>query len=181
MRYQKQYRMGVRRLVPSIGTRRRLQGLMWMGHRLADIADQLGTSQRSLSNAFHLDMVRADRAAAVIVLFDEWHMVPGPSKQTSTKAKKKGWLPPLAWDEEQIDDPDVHGDLGPKPKGLVVDENAVHLVLSGQRVRVNLHERRELLATLCKQDLTAAQISERIGCSSATVDRYRKVAREVGH
>lgn len=150
-----------------------------MGWPMEEIAIRVGVCRTNIGDILRQERVRGPRAAMIARIFDDLHMIPGPSKHATQFAKAKGWLPPLAWDEDTIDDPASVPDLG-RSVGLVVDESAVVRMLAGERISVNLHERRAALAMLCGQDLTAPQIAERIGCSTKTVERFRKANREVG-
>jgi hypothetical protein len=46
------------------------------------------------------------------VLFNELQLTPGSCERARRRAKKLGWAPPLAWDEDAIDDPDARPDFG---------------------------------------------------------------------
>lgn len=93
--------------VDITGTRRRLRALMaigytqiYLGRRISDSkygAHSLWTDKCAYTNA--------NVAARAVTLFDEIHLIPGPSARARRWAVKKGWAPPLAWDEDAIDDP----------------------------------------------------------------------------
>lgn len=51
--------------------------------------------------------VRAEYARQVRDLYDELSMRRGLSAHAVGRAAARGWLPPLAWDEEDLDDPRV--------------------------------------------------------------------------
>jgi hypothetical protein len=42
----------------------------------------------------------------VRVVYDRMSMTPGTSAYARNRAERQGWLPPLAWDDEMIEDPD---------------------------------------------------------------------------
>ncbi|WP_347956115.1 hypothetical protein [Gordonia aichiensis] len=94
-------------LVDSTGTVRRLQGLAVLGWSCGALADRLGTSSRALQPvvAGRIHHVKAQRARAVRDLYDELSMTVGGSARTVTVARKNGWVAPLAWDDDTIDDP----------------------------------------------------------------------------
>lgn len=123
---------GSHRGVDSTGTRRRVQALAWMGWPCAEVARRAGTTRRTLATLIlphrSISFALAGRVAKV---YDELCMVPGPSKVAAAKARTLGFAPPLAWDEDTIDDPAAAPDVGGDP-GRGVDWGELrHLVRSG--------------------------------------------------
>lgn len=105
---------GAPRAVASTGTRRRIQALVALGHSMARIAGALDISQQAAWNMANRPTAYTRRATAVRVanLYDSWSMrlpdmTPGAARKQAlyarTVAKKRGFAPPLAWDD--IDDP----------------------------------------------------------------------------
>lgn len=97
-------RLGHRR-IDATGTRRRLRALAALGWPMRDLSVELGwepTRAQKLTAAGH---VWADTAADVRLLYDRLSMTPGPSLKTRRRAEAAGWLPPLAWDDDCLDDP----------------------------------------------------------------------------
>lgn len=92
--------------VDATGTRRRLQALMAAGWPIRSLEDQAGRHSSALWKAMHTETVFASTAAVVADLFDRLQLIPGPSEQSRRLAQGKGWALPLAWNEEDIDDPD---------------------------------------------------------------------------
>lgn len=116
--------------VDSIGTQRRAQALCAIGYSLSDQARRLGYPV----SAYHRSMLRAERvtagrARAVRDLYDELAMTPGPSRRARLDAAKKGWPPPLAWDD--IDDPDEIPCSPTEEAGRGYDQAVVERVLGG--------------------------------------------------
>lgn len=108
--------------VGSTGTARRLQALVALGYTQTYLWDRL-TGDAKRHNLHHLLMharptVNATTARKVAELYDELSMTPGPSERARRKAAYYGWAPPLAWDEDEIDNPEAHPDRGihTKPK-----------------------------------------------------------------
>lgn len=118
-----------RRVVDATGTRRRVQGLVAMGRSVRSLADRLGMSHRQLRELVHGDGgCTARTARAVGRLYDELCLVLPPTATAAqrsgvTRAKawaaSLGWVPPLAWDDDTIDDPAAVPDLGAAPRSLV--------------------------------------------------------------
>lgn len=95
---------GDRDLVPLLGVQRRVQALMVMGWRIQDIEDRSGV------RALHGRLYDRQRIAAVdyrriAALYDELWDAKGPSRKGARKAASIGYAPPLAWDDDTIDDP----------------------------------------------------------------------------
>ena len=100
--------------VPSLGTVRRLQALVAIGHSQQAICDHLGWLPGNATRLFNgkQDFVTVSTAAKARVLFSELQLTPGSCERARRRAKKLGWAPPLAWDEDAIDDPDARPDFG---------------------------------------------------------------------
>lgn len=126
------------RLVSAAGTRRRLQALAAIGHRLADLADELDTTQvyASKITTGETRMVFRSTHERVARVYERLSMVPGASIITKNRAIAKGWAPPLAWDDERIDDPaaepyGIRGKVREARRGFDLDE-WVELVDTGE-------------------------------------------------
>ncbi len=102
-------------LVPAAGTVRRLQALVVVGYTQAFLCERLGIKPRNSTRLFHgqQTFVTVRCARAVAAVFDELHLTPGPSRRARAHAARHGWVPPLAWDEDTIDDPAALPDHGP--------------------------------------------------------------------
>jgi hypothetical protein len=142
---------GVRLRVDRCGSRRRVQALQVMGWRLADIAAAANKKPNNLNKSLRGDQgyIYKSTHDAIAAAYDQLSMKFGPSELTRKIALKRGYQPPLAWDEGTIDDPEAK----PYPTGApltekyphhYVDEVLVHRALAGQRVEANKVERREI-------------------------------------
>lgn len=101
--------------VPAVGTARRLQGLAAIGYDNRFLAQRLGASEVSVWRWMSQSQrVEVWAAKAVVELFNELQMIPCPSSRSRTRAAKFGWLPPFAWDEEDLDNPDAEPHMGGK-------------------------------------------------------------------
>jgi hypothetical protein len=92
--------------VDATGTRRRLQALVAIGYTRVWLADQIGVNTGNLDvlTGGH-SSVTAATARAVTDLYDRYWSTPGPNLRARRRAARLGWLPPLAWDDDTIDDP----------------------------------------------------------------------------
>jgi hypothetical protein len=105
-------------LVDRSGTQRRLRALIALGWTARHLTRRLGMSSRTMGmlTADHGTPILASTRAKVAALYDELALIiPAPSRGTTVArgiATRRGWVPPLAWDDDTIDDPDAQPDLG---------------------------------------------------------------------
>lgn len=100
--------------VPNIGARRRIQALMAIGYRHQDLTPQLGFSTGTLLHQIG-EWISKAKHDAVAALYEELWDTPGPAPATSrVRIEKAGYAPPMAWDDDTIDDPNAEPDLGEK-------------------------------------------------------------------
>lgn len=107
-------------LIDATGSRRRLQALLVAGWPLRQLASDSGMTPRVLFDILHnrSRLVRAYTAAAIRVVYDHhWNSSPldcGVRAQdvriAQALAVRNRWAPALAWDDDQIDDPDARPD-----------------------------------------------------------------------
>lgn len=92
--------------VLALGTIRRIRALVAIGWPMPALSERLGTaSPQSVQNLVRKPgdtRILRSTAEKIAALYDELHMLPGPSPISATRAARKGWAPPLAWDD--IDD-----------------------------------------------------------------------------
>lgn len=100
--------------VPSVGTIRRLNALQALGWPSAALAREAGLSSGAMTEIRTQEWVKVSTAAAVARTYDRlWNRLPPDdtpqARSAITKALRRanaeGWLPPLAWDDHQLDDP----------------------------------------------------------------------------
>ena len=113
--------------VPRVGAARRVQALLAMGwphHALG--AAGIANSAQIIGAAG--DLITVQRWRRVRDVYDRLSMTPCPSPETRGWAARLGYHPPLAWDEENIDDPTATPGLDATttgPEDCVIDEVAV--------------------------------------------------------
>lgn len=103
------------RYVDATGSRRRLQALSRLGWSGQEMATRLGSLDRQ--TYFYImggrnKTIRARTADDIRRLYDDLWDQPGPSNKTRKWAEQQGFSLPLAWDDEEIDDPAA------KPHGM---------------------------------------------------------------
>lgn len=100
--------------VDATGTRRRLQALVAVGNSVSELGRHLGLEATRTSRLMRRDHVTAATARTVRALYDElWDVAPDESTPRASRAVSdarklaadRGWPPPQAWDDDQIDDP----------------------------------------------------------------------------
>ncbi len=102
-------------LVDAAGTQHRVQALVAAGWSQAQLAGQLMTSPGHVGALLREDRVTAAMATAVRGLYDRlWSQPPAeddhPARIAASRARNyaaaRGWAPPMAWDDEELDKPD---------------------------------------------------------------------------
>lgn len=90
--------------VPDLGAVRRLQALLCMGWRYKDLDSRLGFPASKVQEGS--GWISQYKHEAVVRLYEELWDKRGPASQGYiNKLRRRGWVPPLAWDEGAIDDP----------------------------------------------------------------------------
>lgn len=146
------------RHVPKLGSVRRVHALQALGWSAEHLSQRLGHSRAYLNVAMNRNERRGihqDTARKIAALYDELSMTFPPETHCTARqrriAKERGWLPPLAWDEDAIDDPMVI----PKDTGydrkfngtmMDIDPVVIERVLAGDvRVHTTPAEKREVV------------------------------------
>jgi len=91
--------------IDSTGTVRRLQALVAVGYPATGLGERIGVSATNMAHTMRATRVTVRRARQVAVLYEQLSHLPGESKRARMRARRQGWAPPLAWDEDTIDDP----------------------------------------------------------------------------
>lgn len=108
------FQLAPRTNVDATGTRRRLQALATLGWSPAALASELDIDHQRLRAAMTATHVHAATAAEITHAYDRlWNTPPFPTSKhqaagitrTRNRASAAGWAPPLAWDDDQIDNP----------------------------------------------------------------------------
>lgn len=118
-------------LVDPTGTARRLQALAVMGWGLHALAAELDMHPHHVSR-MRLGRRQVYRRGAVAVarVYERLCMTPGPDPKATGHALRMGWMPPLAWDDETIDDPGAWASPG-EPVDVLPDPVAVDMLVAG--------------------------------------------------
>jgi AraC-like DNA-binding protein len=130
--------------VHAVGTARRLQALVAYGYTWRALATHLGVSPRRTQDlaSMRRGFVHRDTAARVRTVYDRLSLTRGGAAYALTVAARYGWLPPLAWDDATIDDPQAQPWGGQaEDTAPIVDEVAIRRALNGERVKLTRLEK----------------------------------------
>ena len=121
------------RWITATGTARRIQALRAIGWSLQQICVEIGTtptnSRIKLISSGSARRVTVDMHERVKATYERlWDRTPpvrtphdkAIMNAATRRAAARGWAPPLAWDDDTIDDPNATPDLGaetPRPQG----------------------------------------------------------------
>lgn len=177
-------------MVPSTGTRRRIRALTAMGWSMRSIARMCGVSDAAIrriamTKPSELTHVRATTAALVKDLYDSLWDKPSDERLANhirELARRRRWAPPLAWDDDTIEDPEARPNGGRRVAGgpALIDDIAVDRVLLGDRVRLTPAERRAALERGKSRGMSFSELAQRLGENRAAVERqyFRDRSRE---
>lgn len=130
-------------LVDGAGSRRRLQALVTIGWSQTRLAKMLGVTVTNLGKVIHGGgQLRKSTVDAVHQLYEQhWSSGPTPASRFEQAgitravavATQHGWVPPLAWDDDTIDDPFAAPDIGAAVPAMAARvENALDLLDIGE-------------------------------------------------
>lgn len=136
-------------LVPLIGTRRRLQALACIGYRANVLAPLVGLTpgmvvqyRGGVQRPRGIDPAVAVRVAAAYDKLWDRPLTDANARRCSSQAKRLGWPPPMAWDDEDLDVPEAQPHL---PRGGSWDLQPCGTLAAARRH----HRRGEPLDTSC--------------------------------
>lgn len=126
-----------RKRTPGIGAARRLRALVALGWSVPVIASHGGLSVDSLTKIAYdqtrLRLITPRMWWQICEVYEELSGTPGPSSSARQAAVSKGWAPPLAWDDEDLDDPHGQPCTDTEFDSTAVDDIAVERALENDR------------------------------------------------
>lgn len=95
--------------VPAVGARRRLQALAFMGWTNEQIEQRMAAGVTMTSFIFRHERITQALHQRVKDVYDAlWDQTPPDTygnRRAAARARARGWAPPLAWDDDDIDNP----------------------------------------------------------------------------
>lgn len=94
-----------RAFVPAVGSRRRIHALYAIGHTADTIAEICELDAPAIRNALNAPgtWITAAKDREITRAYNQLWNKPGASTHNRSRAKRNGWAPPLAWDDDTID------------------------------------------------------------------------------
>jgi hypothetical protein len=100
-------------LVSNVGVIRRRQALGAIGYSLADLAPHFGVTAAALNcHVIEDRTVLRSTYEQWCRVYDLLSMTPGTNTRARREGRRRRWAPPLAWDDDSIDDPASKPDFG---------------------------------------------------------------------
>lgn len=163
---------------PTLGLRRRVQALSAVGWSHHHIAAELGVTVHALRCTLRSDRCPPRRWDAVVEVYERLCMRPGPSDKARQIARVYRWAPPLAWDEDAIDNPHAGPARAGRARRSLVDDIAVQRAIIGdESVTLTRAERRAVVAHAMDAGWTSTRLAERLRCSTDAADQMLVRAR----
>lgn len=154
----------------ATGTTRRLQALAFLGYRLEDITAGTGVPEMCVSKLMRGEQatVLAGPWRAIRDYYDRVGLEFGPSRTPHLKALRRGWVGPLAWDDDVIEDPSA------RPQTGVEDEPAARVGRPSTATAQDTDEYLQLHPTA-----TAHEVGRQLNLKAASVYKaLRRVGRQ---
>jgi hypothetical protein len=177
-RYGKLRRAGLHqaRWVSSLGVIRRRQALAAIGYGLRELEPYFGTSWRGVGNYQSRERVHRSTYDRWVEVYDRLSMTPGPNALVKQHARQQGWAPPLAWDDDELDNPEARPARMPRAWRTRPDEKRIAAALAGDeaaRQALRSPDRREIVVRLHGEGLTDPAIMARSGIKQSTIRAIR--------
>jgi hypothetical protein len=151
--------------VPAVGAVRRVRALYALGHFNHQIAAEAGISRDAVCAlaADKWPTVKVHIDDGVRKAYDRLSMSTGKSGKTRLWAERKGWVPPLAWDDEAIDNPAAVPQIDAIAPAVTEGTNVAARWLNGESVILGAEDRKEVLAHLFEwTNDTTAEIAAKL-------------------
>ncbi|MGA4726270.1 hypothetical protein ACPB67_02520 [Micromonospora taraxaci] len=153
------------RRIDGTGTRRRIQALWAIGHASTTIGHAAGDmSGFNIQRLATRRYVSRGSLNAIRLAYQRLSLQTGTSIVTRKRAAAAGYAPPLAWDDDTIDDPNAQPQLG-DPDADVIDEVAVRRALEGERITLTTAERDHAVAAGLSRGMSTAELARRLRIS----------------
>lgn len=173
--------LGRKACIDGTGTRRRLQALIAAGWSQEKLARMLGMTGSNFGRVVRSDdHVHAATARAVRDLYERLWDTPPPlgrkgdriaASRAMNLARRRGYLPALAWDDDSIDDPGAWGNEADEDTG--VDPIAVERFIAGDIDwrALTVDERLEAAVRMDRSGWSRQQIADATHLNSPLLQR----------
>lgn len=173
--------------VSSVGAVRRVRALYALGHFNHVIATEAGISRDAVYSlaAGKWPTLKVAADDGIRAAYDRLSMTTGKSWKTRLWADKEGWAPPLAWDEDAIDDPDAMPQTDAEAPIVTEGGNVADRWLHGEAVILGPKDRKHVIQHLFEWSTdTPEEIAARLEMTMHAVwavwSRIKKQARDEG-
>lgn len=166
-----------RTLTPSIGAYRRLRALNAMGYNDDDIAARLNVPPATVTDMPKADLIASTLWHNIVEVYDELSMTLGPDHDLRTSARAAGVVPPLGWDDDDIDHPRaVRQD---RVRGPIQDEDhaAIIRAVRGDRVALRVADKRTLVRLAVQRKWSAPRLALALGITAESAHREMSRSR----
>ena len=146
-------------MVPATGTRRRIQALAALGWPTSEVSRRAGYERSHLGLLMRRESIRRTTAERIAAVYETLSMQLPPETTKTQRidasrarriARERGWPPPLAWDDDHIDDP-------------AYEPHAWHYVPA---------DRAEHLADLDERQAGISEVCSELGIRRDSVERW---------
>lgn len=119
--------------IDSTGVARRLQALAAIGWSTTTLGRRLGYDRRTVASLRNQRRPRilVPNHTRIVALYDDLWDTTGGCTRTQRTAHARGWAPPMAWDDQSIDDPTAQPQLGRPGRGRIDLADITHLEAYG--------------------------------------------------
>lgn len=163
--------------VDATGTARRIRALAAMGWSSTYVGQQLGFSAQAVGCVCGQSRVLRSTADKYKAVYDEHYLRRGPSDAAVREANRRGWAPPLAWDN--IDDPaeqpqhTAAASRSPIPRNRLA-EDIVEAAFDWRRPRMSHREQRHVVDTaMDERGMVVADVALMLGLTVCAVRQTR--------
>ncbi|MEU1327177.1 hypothetical protein [Streptomyces microflavus] len=168
--------------VPACGAVRRVRALYALGHFNLQIAAAAGMSRDAIGHlaAGRYQTLKVKADDGIRAAYDQLSMQAGSSWKTRKLAEERGWAPPLAWDDDTIDDPAAVPQLDAPQAGFTEGDDVANRFLMGESVVLDREARRAVICHLMEWSTeTPEEIGSRLEMSEGAVSQvWVRVKRE---
>lgn len=176
--------------VDATGTKRRLQALIAIGWTQTYLAQQIGLHRPAMNRLLRNDLVLSCTARKAREVYDRlWDTRPPETtreeriaaQRARSKAVSQDWPPPMAWDDDTIDDPNATPNTSCAAKdaidSIAVDLACVGRLPAGHRLRRG--ERDTAISRMDARRVPLSTIAERVRVTDRTVSRILAKSRDL--